>query len=95
MVTLTLALLMAFGVWEDRIKFGDRLVFIRDGISKDDAVQLRKKMGELKSRIDKLTEQLEMSESPDLREEITALATEVKEMNRHLSEWINDKPTDQ
>lgn len=90
-----MSLLMAFGVWEDRIKFGDRLAFIRDGISKDDAVQLRKKMGELKSRIDKLTEQLEMSESPDLREEITALATEMKEMNRHLSEWINDKPTDQ
>jgi len=94
-VTLTLSLLMAFGVWEDRIKFGDRLAFIRDGTTKDDAVLLRRKMDELKIHIEKLTEQLEKAESLELHEEITTLTTELKEMNHHLSELINGKPMDQ
>lgn len=94
-VTLTLSLLMAFGVWEDRIKLGDRLAFIRDGATKDDAIQLSKKMDELKIRVEKLTEQLEKTESPDLREEITTLTTELKAVNHRLSELINGKPTDQ
>ena len=94
-VTLTLSLLMAFGVWEDRIKFGDRLAFIRDGATKDDAVLLRRKMDELKVHIEKLTEQLEKAESQELREEITTLTTELKEMNHHLSELINGNPMDQ
>lgn len=94
-VTLTLSLLMAFGVWEDRIKFGDRLAFIRDGTTKDDAVLLRRKMDELKIHIEKLTEQLEKAESLELHEEITTLTTELKEMNHHLSELINGKPRDQ
>lgn len=94
-VTLTLSLLMAFGVWEDRIKFGDRLAFIRDGATKDDDVLLRRKMDELKVHIEKLTEQLEKAESQELREEITTLTTELKEMNHHLSELINGNPMDQ
>lgn len=94
-VTLTLSLLMAFGVWEDRIKLGDRLAFIRDGVTKDDAIQLSKKMDELKIRIEKLSEQLEKTESPDLREEIKSLTIELKEMNHRISELINSKPTDQ
>lgn len=94
-VTLTLSLLMAFGVWEDRIKLGDRLAFIRDGATKDDAIQLSKKMDELKIRVEKLTEQLEKTESPDLREEITTLTAELKAVNHRLSELINGKPTDQ
>ena len=52
-------------------------------------------MDELKIRIEKLTEQLEKTESPDLREEITTLTTELKELNHCLSELINGKPTDQ
>ena len=92
---LSLAATVAFGIWDDRIKFGDRLVFIRSGTTKNDAVQLSKKMDELKIRIEKLTEQLEKTESPDLREEITTLTTELKEMNHCLSELINGKPTDQ
>lgn len=94
-VTLTLSLLMSFGVWEDRIKLGDRLAFIRDGATKDDAIQLNKKMNELKIRVENLTEQLEKTESPDLREEIITLTTELKTMNHRLSELINGKPTDQ
>lgn len=88
-VTLTLSLVMAFGVWEDRIRFGDRLASIRDGTTKDDAVLLMRKMDEVKIHIEKLTEQLEKAESLELREEITALTTELKEMNHHLSEFIN------
>lgn len=94
-VTLTLSLLMAFGVWEDRIKFGDRLAFIRDGTTKDDAVLLRRKMDELKIHIEKLTEQLEKAESLEPHEEITTLTTELKEMNHHLSELINGNSMDQ
>lgn len=94
-VTLTLALVMAMAVWDDRIKFGDKLAFIRDGAAKDDAVQMIKKMDDLKIRIEKLTEQLEKTESPELCDEITALTTELKEMNHHLSELMNGKPTDQ
>lgn len=90
-----MSLLMAFGVWEDRIKFGDRLAFIRDGTTKDDAVLLMWKMDELKIHIEKLTEQLEKAESLELHEEITTLTTELKEMNHHLSKLINGKPMDQ
>ena len=52
-------------------------------------------MDELKICIEKLTEQLDKAETPDLREEITTLTTELKEMNQHLSELINGKPMDQ
>ena len=95
LLILSIAVTMAFAVWDDRIKFGDRLSLIRDGATKDDAAQMIKKMDDLKIRIEKLTEQLEKTESPELREEITALTTELKEMNHHLSELISGKPTDQ
>lgn len=95
LLILSIAVTMAFAVWDDRIKLGDKLTFLRDGASKDDAAQMIKKMDDLKIRIEKLTEQLEKTESPELRKEITALTTELKEMNHHLSELINSKPTDQ
>ena len=95
LLILSIAVTMAFAVWDDRIKFGDRLAFIRDGTTKDDAVLLRRKMDELKIHIEKLTEQLEKAESLELHEEITTLTTELKEMNHHLSEFINGKPMDQ
>ena len=95
LLIVSLAVTIAFAVWDDRIKFGDRLSLIRDGATKDDAAQMIKKMDDLKIRIEKLTEQLEKTESPALCDEITALTTELKEMNHHLSELINSKPTDQ
>ena len=95
LLIFSLAVTMAFAVWDDRIKFGDKLAFIRDGATKDDAVQMSKKMDDLKIRIEKLTEQLEKTESPELHKEITALTAELKEMNHHLSELISGKPADQ
>lgn len=95
LLILSIAVTMAFAVWDDRIKLGDKLTFLRDGAAKDDAAQMSKKMDDLKIRIEKLTEQLEKTESPELREEITALTTELKEMNHHLFKLINSKPTDQ
>lgn len=94
-VIISLAATVAFGIWDDRIKLGDRLVFIRNGASKNDTVQLSKKMDELKIGIEKLSEQLEKTGSSALHEEISALTTEMKDMNNHLSELINGKPTDQ
>ena len=94
-VIISLAATVAFGIWDDRIKFGDRLVFIRNGTSKNDTVPLSKKMDELKILIEKLSEQLDKTGSSDLHEEISALTTEMKDMNKHLSELINGKPTDQ
>lgn len=92
---LSLAATAAFAIWDDRIKFGERLVFIRDSATKDDAVQLSKKMDELKIRIEKLTALLEGTDAQGLREEITALTAELKDMNNQLSEFFKGKPTDQ
>lgn len=91
---LSLAATVAFAVWDDRIRFGDKLFFIRGGAAEDDTVQLRDQMNALNIRIADLTEVLKKTESPNLRDEITTLTTELKEMNRHLSEYINDQPTD-
>ena len=94
LLILSLAVTMAFAVWDDRIKFGDRLVFLNGRTTKEDTVLLYEKMDRLSARVDKLTAQLENADSQNLRNEIPALRAELKELNDHLSKFRNGKPDD-
>ena len=88
----SLAVTMAFAVWDDRIKFGDRLVFLNGKTTKEDTILLCERMDRLRIRVDKLTAQLEKADSQNLRDEISALTAELKELNDRLSEFRNGKP---
>ena len=85
-------LTMAFAVWDDRIKFGDRLILIKRKSTKDEAIMLCHKMDALCIRIENLTAQLENADSQSLSEELTALTTELKKLHDRLSNFRNGKP---
>ena len=91
LLILSLAVTMAFAIWDDRIKFGDRLVFLNSRTTKEDSILLCEKMDRLSIRVDKLTAQLEKTDSQNLRDEITALTVEINELNDQLSEFWNGK----
>ena len=92
LLILSLAATMAFAIWDDRIKFGDRLIFTKRKSTKDEAIMLCHKMDALCIRIENLTAQLENADSQSLSEELMALTTELKKLHDRLSNFRNGKP---
>jgi len=90
-ITLTLALVMAFAVWDDRIQFGTRLVRRSIAPTEEEAIQLTRKMEELKIQIENLSEQLKKEYPDGHAAEITSLTEKLEEMNGHLSDLLNKK----
>ena len=93
-LVFSIAATIAFAVWDDRIKFGDRLIFVKWKSMKGDAIMLCGKMDALRIRIENLTAQLEQTDSRNLHDEITALTTELKSLHDQLSEFRNEKTDD-
>ena len=91
LLIISLAVTIAFAVWDDRIKFGDRTVFLNSRTTKEDTILLCEKMDRLSIRVGKLTEQPEKTDSQNLRDEISALTAEIKELNDQLPEFRNGK----
>lgn len=86
-VTLTLALIMAFAVWEDRLLPGTRLLQKVIPSSQDDTLNLIQEVQELKVRIAKLSSKL-----PDTStEEIVRMTEELKRLNDHLEEILGNR----
>ena len=95
LLILSLAVTMAFAVWDDRIKFGDRLIFMKRKSTKDDAIMLCSKMDELRIRIEYLSAQLEQTDSQNLNDEIIALTKEMEKLIEQLSNFQNGKVDDE
>lgn len=93
-VILALAATVGIAVWDDRIQFGTRLIPRTIAATQDDTIKLIEEMEALKSKIKKLSDQLETTNHEGIREEIAGLKEEMKQMNDNLSKLLNNKPDD-